>query len=577
MDVNTGGTVRVYRYLRGSATTIPPTGPNQYGGPVEGSTPTGVSHCQHNNRVCQWEGNELYAFCDQTIKRWNDDTATWTTVHTLTSASTAHCKFGPVVMPVSGVPTMVCVYMTNVSGTWRFVTSTDGTTWTETGNILGGPLFSGTIDTLGASLWSMKVIRDTIVQCGVENGGFMTFTTFNPATSAITKVYIATDITKSPFDHLTFDHLMFNGRHYIVSESIANGTAGSPAIYEFSGGSATEILNMVTGTATVSNGKSKWCLFTDGTFLYALCQIRESVPTADTAFGWHCYKLTDTGGGVLTHLDITNLVMPSAIGRDSGAASPDDNSSFFAVHDQEANPGGVPEILLYYRADGGTGSWDIYKWNGDSTLIGNAGSPTDVGGDARHAMSWANNANGKQFWTQDELDITIDSISPALGGETVAFTIRTANVRLLHGTVTSGPFQVGETITGGSSGATGTVVAEEDTATDKFLLLDPVTGTFESGETISGGTSFATAVLTQPPVGGNATVDVSLYYSTEGESPQALATLAAPSSGTLDGGNQIIQGLAATPSGNSYSVRWNVSADGVNNGDRALLVGRVFV
>lgn len=62
-----------------------------------------------------------------------------------------------------------------------------------------------------------------------------------------------------------------------------------------------------------------------------------------------------------------------------------------------------------------------------------------------------------------------------------------------HGSVTSGPFVDAETVTGGTSGATG-VVAEVG---DDYVALSDVTGTFRDGETITGGTSGASAQVTQ--------------------------------------------------------------------------------
>lgn len=59
------------------------------------------------------------------------------------------------------------------------------------------------------------------------------------------------------------------------------------------------------------------------------------------------------------------------------------------------------------------------------------------------------------------------------------------------GAVTGGPFVVGETVTGGTSSATGKVVYFDAVGTS--LTLNTVTGTFASGETITGGTSGATA------------------------------------------------------------------------------------
>lgn len=70
--------------------------------------------------------------------------------------------------------------------------------------------------------------------------------------------------------------------------------------------------------------------------------------------------------------------------------------------------------------------------------------------------------------------------------------IVTSELNIVHGTVTSGPFQAGETITGGTSGATAVV----DEVGDGFLDVSSVSGTFQAAETITGGTSGASAAVT---------------------------------------------------------------------------------
>lgn len=62
--------------------------------------------------------------------------------------------------------------------------------------------------------------------------------------------------------------------------------------------------------------------------------------------------------------------------------------------------------------------------------------------------------------------------------------------RIWHGSVTGGPFQVGETITGGTSLATADVVHVGDGYLD---LTNIAGGPFQAGETITGGTSSASA------------------------------------------------------------------------------------
>ena len=65
-------------------------------------------------------------------------------------------------------------------------------------------------------------------------------------------------------------------------------------------------------------------------------------------------------------------------------------------------------------------------------------------------------------------------------------------VRIPHGTVTGGPFQIGETVEGSTSDATGKIAWLES---GKIELID-VSGTFVAGETLTGGTSNATAAAT---------------------------------------------------------------------------------
>ena len=65
--------------------------------------------------------------------------------------------------------------------------------------------------------------------------------------------------------------------------------------------------------------------------------------------------------------------------------------------------------------------------------------------------------------------------------------------RLSHGAVSNGPFQVGEEVTGGTSGASGIVAWRDDSA--GYMELVNVSATFQAGETVSGGTSSASAEL----------------------------------------------------------------------------------
>lgn len=87
------------------------------------------------------------------------------------------------------------------------------------------------------------------------------------------------------------------------------------------------------------------------------------------------------------------------------------------------------------------------------------------------------------------------------GTDTAQWQERLTGAIIEHGTVTGGPFQVGETITGGTSGKTGTVTAVKA----GNVVYDTKNNDFEDGETITGGTSGATATVTSHDTGADIT------------------------------------------------------------------------
>lgn len=89
------------------------------------------------------------------------------------------------------------------------------------------------------------------------------------------------------------------------------------------------------------------------------------------------------------------------------------------------------------------------------------------------------------------------------------------NGRLYHDDVSGGPFVVDETITGGTSSATGTI----DAVGVDYVDYTPVTGTFQASETITGGTSSATATTSsvEPKTQPNLTEIESLITSVSAE------------------------------------------------------------
>ncbi|HUS83164.1 MAG TPA: IPT/TIG domain-containing protein [Dehalococcoidia bacterium] len=86
-------------------------------------------------------------------------------------------------------------------------------------------------------------------------------------------------------------------------------------------------------------------------------------------------------------------------------------------------------------------------------------------------------------------DTALDAVTPA--GK-VRLIVEQVFVRIAHDAVAGGPFQISETITGDTSGATAVVRS----AGAGFLVVETPTGSFEAGETLTGNVSGATAAFT---------------------------------------------------------------------------------
>ena len=71
---------------------------------------------------------------------------------------------------------------------------------------------------------------------------------------------------------------------------------------------------------------------------------------------------------------------------------------------------------------------------------------------------------------------------------------RAGSVKLTHAGVVAGPFTAGETVTGGTSGATATF--RQTSAGDDWIYAEDASGRFVAGETVTGGTSGASITVT---------------------------------------------------------------------------------
>jgi len=108
---------------------------------------------------------------------------------------------------------------------------------------------------------------------------------------------------------------------------------------------------------------------------------------------------------------------------------------------------------------------------------------------------------------------------------------------LFHGEVSSGPFQIGETVTGSAFGATGVVsIVGTDT-----IALNTVVGQFQSPETISGGISLASATTTQVVANSRLTSGTgAVAYGRMDHDETFYATSAASQTVTFNGTTSVV-------------------------------------
>jgi hypothetical protein len=117
-----------------------------------------------------------------------------------------------------------------------------------------------------------------------------------------------------------------------------------------------------------------------------------------------------------------------------------------------------------------------------------------------------------KVWIDNELIIdfsgdtyngTVDAGKLQLGGDNTPYydDIAVNSITMRYDTEASGPFTLGETITGGTSGATADITILQDDGTTGVLTLHGWDGTaFTDGETITGGASSTTAQVDAPNV-----------------------------------------------------------------------------
>jgi hypothetical protein len=194
--------------------------------------------------------------------------------------------------------------------------------------------------------------------------------------------------------------------------------------------------------------------------------------------------------------DVSNPVIPAAI------RSPDGNTAsathrIFA-YTNTADALGTKKFFLYFHPDG-TGSVTpstLFEVTDESTEM--AAQTGTVQADSDFGFPEVFYGGGE---TENGIDQSTRLVTASARGWAAGVTGLVVNVGahgdptvLAYHNLVGGPWTVGETITGGTSGATATLVG--DGAAEGLYLRD-VTGTFLPDEQITGGSSGATADLNE--------------------------------------------------------------------------------
>jgi hypothetical protein len=167
-------------------------------------------------------------------------------------------------------------------------------------------------------------------------------------------------------------------------------------------------------------------------------------------------------------------------------------------------------IQLRTRIDSTTGALSFMRSTG-TTLGTSAGGAVSLNAwNWLHVWGYIDNSNGFAHgrigsYANNILSVTgVDTQQNASFSYTNQARFQTAGVghqsddfmifaRSMYYTNASALFTVGETVTGGTSGATLAVTHEFDSSGDGCLFVRTVSGTFQVGETLTGGTSGTTA------------------------------------------------------------------------------------
>lgn len=375
------------------------------------TTVTSPTFHQPNNMIIQFQG-DIFAVARDGIYRKTDPTVFtggWTLVHTFGSPSTSSGSFiGLHPIEIDGTMKLTTLYPSSTANDWYWV-EFDGTTWTEA----GAPLDIGSSAPTRA-VRSIQEFRGILYITGINTSSLVRTIGFDPSAKTIFAAGLGINSSNYVADLCVFDDRMF---------ALALGNDGDTELHEFNGTTFDNVDDAWTGINHFSGGniqEGKYCLFTDGTYMYGLV----GANTDATTRGWYCYRW-DTA---LTRTDISTEVLPTGLLNqdDGGNGQNADITGFQHVIDVERNPTAPVNYLFYYASAVQGSTQSLYRWNYDPIAnpppnAANKMTSIDTGGDVYHSLCTNHIKGGSRIFSPGELDVKIASRSATLGGEVITF------------------------------------------------------------------------------------------------------------------------------------------------------------
>lgn len=371
-----------------------------------GGVSVGDERSLRGDEICQIQ-NTIYVLHNRTVKKLNSD-GSWSTVFSLTSPYTTDDLFNRMTSCViDGVTYIVVMYASSSSTTSSAYTraaiyNVNTGTLTTTGELALGS-GNGFYAPGGMGTHRLFYFNGIVygIACATTTGEYII--KINVTSATISKTTFASSTVG---DHCRAYMCVFNNELWMLA---TNGTGASAnyILYKEIGGAF--VAQYTVATLTVSNTTQGWkpLLFTDGTYMYAICQSEVSSATT-----WKMYRCTTTSAS-----DITSSVM-------SGFSGQSRDSRWEFVVDQHSNPQN-PDYILIYRSGYLQGSTNtFYRFTDSSTQLQYLGQSGEGGLPASIAIPAM--GGGEKMFRNGELHIAFEgppTMADNPGNMTVYFRI----------------------------------------------------------------------------------------------------------------------------------------------------------